>query len=680
MGHNHPVCQIKYTYEYNSEAMCVACERVLHSRWILSEDWEHRWYHERGACLCPATFHDVDDRSIVVAAGSQSGSQSDDEATLSGSPTMCAVGTTEADKHASPGVKTKQSGGEASKQPVAESSTHHGRGRRHVVVEVKRDQEPHDRVPALYEEATDGDKTILKVRHPSQFAAEWLEDHRGLHSSGACHCGVTTEPITKSNGKGALTAEEERILALHHQITGDGFRLKETPPTRGDVDQWRKETGIPNLGSDANYTVSIRRTPETINYPVPLGNNMFLTESFVVWDAKCLSSRIESMQITTNAEGNGVDQSVRVPNGTVSTAQEKVWVYQPGGSGSSKQIRKKGQGRPSDRSWPRRETNADPFDLGSRVNRLLGWQQQGGQNTCLYDPGRPGFGGAQIQQPRAPYGFSASQQQQKGFQYGMPPSLTEYQGRNGVKPPMQAQYSMTPSHSAPHPQKGNNPQTETSNMTVTPPQQPTRIKPGVIHYIHGAENVIGWYLTPPNTHAGNGIDGEPLTPTASTEQTPTKPSRKTEEATVLPPAVVNGSRTQPNQNGSSNCTSSGTNSAAVTPVHRRKKTAARKLKIKEKKKKEKRFKEETEAAARENGNGDNGDEQPRDNTPVCGLPIGAGPEGGRCYMPPFAECSLFRPARMSTHRRGSSCPQFPDTQPLVPVSSAVEISRACEKR
>lgn len=671
VGHNHPVCQIQFTYEYRFDTMCPACERIIHIRWTLVDDWEHRWYHERGVCRCGMKFKDLDNRPGVIAAGARNIGQADDEATLFDSPTACAVSTPGADKHLSPQVKAEHRGGEANIQPVDGHPARQDHGKGLMGVEGQQDQGPQEHVPALYEEITDQDKTHVAVRQPSKYAAEWLVDHREEHAAGRCHCGVETKPLTGSNGAGTMSAEEERVLALHHRITGDGVRPEEwTPPSSEEVDRWRKETKIPELGRKATFTVHIRRAPVTTKYPVPLGNNTFLTEHFVVWDAKSLASWIESMQITNNPNGNGAGQSVRVLNGTVPAAQEKVYVYQPSASGPSKESGNKGYRRPSGRNWSRRETvantqNADLVGLGSPVSVPPYWQQHTSQNIVFDAQRRPGVGVAEFLQPGAPYGISVSQQQrqqqQETLRYGMPPSLTEQQSQNAIKQHMQTPHAMPPDHPA-QPQLGSYPDNRTSNMTVTPPQQPTGTAPPVFHRIHGAEQVIGWYLTPPDTHAGKGVNGKLPTSTPDPDQTPTKPSQKADQPAALPPAIANGSHASPNQNGSGNGTSSDTTtSTAVTPCGKRKKTAARRLRIKQKKAEERRRREEQAAAANGNGN-----EKRRDVTPLCGLPIGAGPEGKEAPLPAVAERSLFRPIK--THHRGASCPQFPDTHPLISVS------------
>jgi hypothetical protein len=666
-GHNNPICQIQFTFEYGTSTMCVACERVLHSRWTLLQEWEHRWYHERGVCPCSVKFPDLDIRPHVIGAGTENTSRSDDETTLANSPTVCAADRVEMDKRDSPDIKTEHDGVDDNKQLIANGLANQNHRKGPVVIGGRQDQCPQDHIPALYEERTDNDKTHVAVRQASQYAAEWLEDHREMHNSGRCHCHVDTQPITRPDTQDNMTAEEEKVLTLHHQITGDGLNPGEwTPPLKEDIDRWRKETGVPELGTKSEYSVIKRLAPNTTKYPVPLGNNMYMTENFMVWDAKLLASRVTSMQITSNGHGAGAGSSAMVPNGFRPATQDPVYVYQPGTSGPSKETRKKGNRRASGRNWPRRDTvtnpqNADPFGHGSSANVLPGCQQQTLQTFRPSDQNGFEVAAIQMQQPvqNGPY------DEQQAAQYGMPLSAIHQHGRNGIqgtdyRQQMQTQHAMPPNRSASRPEQENIPHNRMSNMAVTPPQQQVRTTPPGFHYIHGAENVIGWYLTPPNTHAGKGMDGKLPTSSSDTDQTPTKPSRKADQPAILPAATVNGSRASPDQNISGNGTSSGTTSAAVTPTNKRKKSATRKLKIKQKKEEE-RKKAEKQIAVK-----DNGDEQRCNVTPLCGLPIGAGPESSKPHMPAFEDCSLFYPAKK--HRRGSSCPQFQDTQPLASVS------------
>ena len=199
-GHNNPVCRIQYTNEYVTETMCVACERVLHSRWTLLQEWENGWYHERGVCPCEVEFPDLDIRPRVIGAGLDNNIRSDDETTLVG------VSMQKTAKADTPESKSEPTRGDDSTPIMPPSGfAHKERAKVPVAVGGKRTS---GSIPALYEERTDSEKTHVTVRQPSQYAAEWLGDHRALHASGQCKCPVDMKPISKSTIETGLTADE----------------------------------------------------------------------------------------------------------------------------------------------------------------------------------------------------------------------------------------------------------------------------------------------------------------------------------------------------------------------------------------------------------------------------------------------------------------------------------------
>jgi hypothetical protein len=177
--------------------------------------------------------------------------------------------------------------------------------------------------------------------------------------------------------------------------------------------------------------------------------------------------------------------------------------------------------------------------------------------------------------------------------------------------------------------------------------------------------VAGWYISPPNIH-NKGVNGSSAvaspdpTPTrtvqnpetqivlaaaASPNPSPTKidtkqakdakdakqPSSEPASSTLIP--TKNSQKLEPRQP-----TSSDTASSAVTPS----KTGPKRL-TRGARKRMQREKAEKEAA-----------EEKKRSTLLCGLPIGAGPEGGKnLHMREFAACSLFRKAYFE-HKRSSS--------------------------
>ncbi|KAK3393220.1 hypothetical protein B0H63DRAFT_530905 [Podospora didyma] len=167
-GHNFPVCTHQLLKKHHAMTMCPACERLLHTRWVLIREWEHRWLHERGACGCEVVFPGLLTKPRVI--GDVAG-DADVEEQISGSSSG---------RNQQPQKKK----GESSKQTTAKTS-HNGNG--------KGKRKTTDPIPPLYSETTinkgtDSAERHVAIRLPSLYAAEWTADHRALHKAGRCKC------------------------------------------------------------------------------------------------------------------------------------------------------------------------------------------------------------------------------------------------------------------------------------------------------------------------------------------------------------------------------------------------------------------------------------------------------------------------------------------------------------
>ncbi|KAB5580167.1 hypothetical protein GE09DRAFT_1050765 [Coniochaeta sp. 2T2.1] len=576
-GHNNPVCQIQFTYEYSPETMSSSIAGIMSVSSQIKE--ERRSSHN--------------------------------------------------------------------KRPVDD---HVDKGKRVVVVGGKPGHCPEDHIPARYQETTEGDKTHVAVRQASQYAAEWLEDHREVHAQGGCNCGVEMKPITTADSDGPMTANGGKVLALHHQITGDGLSKEEwTPPSKEDIDRWRKETDVPDLGTQPKWTVNRRQAPDATKYPVPLGNNMFLTEHFVVWDAKLLASRVESMQISSPTHGHGGSANVKVSNGKAPAAQEPVHMYQPQGNGHHKGMQKKGG----------RRAQFPSFQLHQPMHHNQYYLPTQQHQPQVMDYGMPAFPVDQQHARDAMYGTSSDgsaspPEPQQRVQHGRMPGGPARQ----CQQQMRAQQPSTARTSVPSPPyDGNVPHNMDARIASAFPQQPLFNTPAGTTFAQDTKNIVSWNeLTPPSTRARKGSIGNPPISSSGSDmgQTPTKPSQKVDKQPLLPPANVNGTRNLAIENPSGEGTSSGSTSALVHPSPKDQKTARRS--------KAKANKKERKLAQKGDKFGVEIPKQPRCHMPLCGLPIGAGPESSKPHMPAFENCSLFRHTKK--HRRGSSCPQFEDSQAL----------------
>ncbi|GAB1310807.1 hypothetical protein MFIFM68171_01017 [Madurella fahalii] len=191
-GHNFPVCAIQPTKQYFSETMCAACERQLHSRWVLIREWEHRWLHERGACGCDVCFPGLLTTPRVIG-----GKAVTDAATTGTSSTLTA------DDHES----------------YRNSSTPTATGSNAGYAESNQHSTGSGRVPAIYSEAvTSSGEHRVAIRLPSLYAAEWLADHRALHTAGKCSCNADFRSVQPQIPDEELTPADQDVVHRWHQM------------------------------------------------------------------------------------------------------------------------------------------------------------------------------------------------------------------------------------------------------------------------------------------------------------------------------------------------------------------------------------------------------------------------------------------------------------------------------
>ncbi len=162
-GTVHPVCQQLASKPFLTDEMCPACQRILHTRATLIEEYEHRFMHERGVCGCPVNFPHLIRPRLV------------------GSTTAAATGHDN---------NTGQEDNGQEKQETVNPAV----------------------VPPLVEESTDDDGRLqqISVRLPSLFAYEWVQDHRARHEAGQCACPAD------------FRTYPEVIEANRHSTTGSG--------------------------------------------------------------------------------------------------------------------------------------------------------------------------------------------------------------------------------------------------------------------------------------------------------------------------------------------------------------------------------------------------------------------------------------------------------------------------
>ncbi|SPQ18583.1 6e4b775e-de8e-4842-a52b-83f2a43e7a40 [Thermothielavioides terrestris] len=201
-GHNFPVCELAPLKPFYAETMCAACERELHSRWVLIREWEHRWLHERGACSCDVTFPGILTTPRVIGETSS---------TVDASESSMATGnahsaSTEENKECSAPMAVTTAESSKNGQPKA--------GAQHAINQTATTTVAgNGRIPAIYsEKVTASGERHVAVRVPSLYAPEWREDHRALHESGKCRCPTTFTPFAPQIGDDELTPADTENL------------------------------------------------------------------------------------------------------------------------------------------------------------------------------------------------------------------------------------------------------------------------------------------------------------------------------------------------------------------------------------------------------------------------------------------------------------------------------------
>ncbi len=190
-GHHFPVCGAPPDKPHYAETMCAACERQLHSRWVLIREWEHRWLHERGVCGCEVTFPGLLTTPRVIG-----------EAAPAGDVTPGAS-TPEATT-----PRTVLDDGERWKPKTLTAATEDS-----IDNEQQETTQGDARVPAIFSEAvTSTGEHRVTVRLSSLYAAEWQADHRALHDAGKCNCKTTFAPFKPQIADDELTPDDRETL------------------------------------------------------------------------------------------------------------------------------------------------------------------------------------------------------------------------------------------------------------------------------------------------------------------------------------------------------------------------------------------------------------------------------------------------------------------------------------
>jgi len=232
---NLKVCAIQPTKQYNALTMCVACERTLHFRWVLVREWEHRWLHERGVCECDVKFPGLLHRprvsgytDLAPPDNEETGKvpKGDNTPNISAPASSSAIGT-----HADNPSKGKDSSPtyaetvadsfliDKAKGKFPKSSTPEAVGDVPLPLNQRPDgSHEHGVIPQTYSEMTVNGEHRVAIRVPGLYAAEWLADHRTLHTAGECECPVNFTPFQPSIVESGISSAERELLRSYHEF------------------------------------------------------------------------------------------------------------------------------------------------------------------------------------------------------------------------------------------------------------------------------------------------------------------------------------------------------------------------------------------------------------------------------------------------------------------------------
>ncbi|TLD25528.1 hypothetical protein PspLS_05545 [Pyricularia sp. CBS 133598] len=167
--HQNPVCSLQATRPFISPEMCPACSRIMHTRAVLIQEWEHHFLHERGACGCDVIFPDLVRPRVI---GGEAVFRYQAMMEQQEQQTKVTMGNTY-DTHNNNSAQAVVSYALPPTPPPQDGQT----------------------APPIFQEVHGPDGQLaIAVRLPSLYAAEWVEDHRKLHQRGECSCKADFTP------------------------------------------------------------------------------------------------------------------------------------------------------------------------------------------------------------------------------------------------------------------------------------------------------------------------------------------------------------------------------------------------------------------------------------------------------------------------------------------------------
>ncbi|KAL8404488.1 hypothetical protein RB594_009373 [Gaeumannomyces avenae] len=176
--HKNPVCDLQPNRPFLVDAMCPVCSRLMHSRAVLIQEWEHHFLHERGACGCEVIFPDLV-RPRVIGGASVFQNMAQGAGGGGGN------------------------GAHQQQQPATAAAS----------AESKK-------APPMFERVVGPNgQEAYSVRLSSLFAAEWVDDHAELHRKGECNCNADFNRYKPEWVQGASVPQHHCLKWQHaHRI------------------------------------------------------------------------------------------------------------------------------------------------------------------------------------------------------------------------------------------------------------------------------------------------------------------------------------------------------------------------------------------------------------------------------------------------------------------------------
>ncbi|CAP60574.1 uncharacterized protein PODANS_1_8630 [Podospora anserina S mat+] len=197
-GHVNPVCDKRPDRAYYAETCCTACERCVHSRWVIIRENEHRWLHEHGACGCEVVFQGLLNTPRAIGADGVESEENDEK---DGAPLAITDGSV--------GSRSSDPGVDAVKPAISKKS----KGKEREVISTGADTPQGSSAPPLYRESiTEDGAAHVQLRLKSLYAGEWRADHRILHETGKCNCRIVFGPFNPQISDEELTAEDWKLI------------------------------------------------------------------------------------------------------------------------------------------------------------------------------------------------------------------------------------------------------------------------------------------------------------------------------------------------------------------------------------------------------------------------------------------------------------------------------------